>query len=232
MGRSPGQEPLGTENICTDRVGESLLERTHLVGTAISRTQGCSLTRQELEKEVMLGPHGNCRTMEDFLKTEVPAELGKGLWAPLGRHVGRRAWYKEGMSSWIWESGTSGCMFLQIRPFASVSPGEMASSCVQRAVSVIVNGIQCHAGDVSPQQQGRVPASLAWPAPFPCIHACHSVSRSCMGCACCCIAMDFCPIVANQNVSSAEVSLLILWLQKGQLIPDPLQPVFTNLPSK
>lgn len=74
-----------------------------------------------------------------------------------------------------------------------------------------------------------MPASPARPAPFPCIVACQSRAGPC---ACHCVATGFCPVIANKHLSHTEVSLLTLWLQKGQLIPDLLQPVFTNVPSK
>lgn len=40
-----------------------------------------------------------------------------GLWGlvvPLNRHMGSRAWKREAMSWWLWESGRSGLTLLQV----------------------------------------------------------------------------------------------------------------------
>lgn len=161
---------------------------------------------------------------------EIPARLGRGLWGlmmPLDRHKGRRARYREGMSWGFWEFGRSGLTFLQIIPFASVSPGAMSASCVRRDVSVEADGIQHRAGKVSPGWWGSAPASPAGPA-----LSCASVLATAGPDPARAVVTDagFCPIIANKKHPNTEVSLLALWLQKGRLIPDPLQPAFTNLP--
>lgn len=143
----------------------------------------------------------------------------------LDRHVGSRAWDREVMSWWLWEF-VGGLVSHSGRFLASVSPGVTAAVCVQRDVSITADGFQCHVGRVTVTE---VSACFTWVvAPFPGICAHHGGAGPFTSCPGCCTATDFCPIIANKNLSNTGVSLLTLWLHEGTLIPDPLQPAFTK----
>ena len=152
-GLEAGEGPQGrdpAESIPVAGEGESLLETRVWSGARVAG-------RRELAPEGVPSPRGSCRRMQGCAAAEVAATLGRGLWGlvvPLDRHGGRRARCREGKSRWIQEFGTSGVVFLQISPFASVSPGATAASRVRRDVSVAADGIRCQVGRVSPQRQG------------------------------------------------------------------------------